>query len=397
MGLTAGTKLGPYEIQSLIGAGGMGEVYRARDTRLQRDVAIKVLPSSLANDQERLRRFEQEARAVAALNHPNLLTVFDVGTAPIAQEGADGSAASSGTTTAKESPYIVSELLEGATLREKLSAGALRERKALDYAVQIARGLAAAHERGIVHRDLKPENIFITNDGRAKILDFGLAKLSEPAPADANATMRASATQAGIVMGTIGYMSPEQVRGKPADARSDIFSFGVVVYEMLAGKKAFHGDTGADLMSAILTQDPAELRATNTEISPTLGSSGASLPGKGSAAEISIGGRCCVSIERIERVEVFERNACDDCCARAEKNSDVDDGGDWRGGVRGGNFGDVVHRSSDSAYRAAKIRAIEFSARIRIVGAIFAGWTRNYMRIEMGIGFRAGAVHGKNG
>ena len=270
MGLTAGTKLGPYEIQSLIGAGGMGEVYRARDTRLQRDVAIKVLPSSLANDQERLRRFEQEARAVAALNHPNLLTVFDVGTAPIAQEGADGSAASSGTTTAKESPYIVSELLEGATLREKLSAGALRERKALDYAVQIARGLAAAHERGIVHRDLKPENIFITNDGRAKILDFGLAKLSEPAPADANATMRASATQAGIVMGTIGYMSPEQVRGKPADARSDIFSFGVVVYEMLAGKKAFHGDTGADLMSAILTQDPAELRATNTEISPTL-------------------------------------------------------------------------------------------------------------------------------
>src|SRR5579862_6154328 len=175
MGIPAGTKLGPYEIQSLIGAGGMGEVYRARDTRLQRDVAIKVLPSSLAHDQERLRRFEQEARAVAALNHPNLLTVFDVGTAPIAE--ADGAGEQN---TAKESPYIVSELLEGATLREKLSSGALRERKALDYAVQIARGLAAAHERGIVHRDLKPENLFVTNDGRVKILDFGLAKLSEP-------------------------------------------------------------------------------------------------------------------------------------------------------------------------------------------------------------------------
>jgi Tol biopolymer transport system component len=270
MGLTPGTKLGPYEIQSLLGAGGMGEVYRARDTRLQRDVAIKVLPSSLAHDQERLRRFEQEARAVAALNHPNLLTVFDVGTAPIAQAAEDGGTASAGTTTSTESPYIVSELLEGATLREKLAAGALRERKALDYAVQIVLGLAAAHERGIVHRDLKPENIFVTNDGRVKILDFGLAKLSEPAQADANATVQASATQAGVVMGTIGYMSPEQVRGKPADARSDIFSFGAVLYEMLAGRKAFHGETAADLMSAILTHEPAELTATNSEISPTV-------------------------------------------------------------------------------------------------------------------------------
>jgi eukaryotic-like serine/threonine-protein kinase len=259
MALPSGTKLGPYEIQSLIGAGGMGEVYRARDTRLQRDVAIKILPSALSQDQDRLRRFEQEARAVAALNHPNLLTVFDVGTAPLGD-------------SATASPYIVSELLEGETLREKLVNGALRERKALDYAVQIARGLAAAHERGIVHRDLKPDNIYITNDGRVKILDFGLAKLSESAGAggaDADAT-RDMATQAGVVMGTIGYMSPEQVRGKPADARSDIFSFGAVLYEMLAGRRAFRGDSAADVMSSILKEDPPEITATNREISPAL-------------------------------------------------------------------------------------------------------------------------------
>ena len=265
MTLAQGTKLGPYEIQSLLGAGGMGEVYRARDTRLQRDVAIKVLPSSLAQDQDRLRRFEIEARAVAALNHPNLLTVFDVGTAPAA-EGVDESGA---TKVAAGSPYIVSELLEGTTLRERLTSGALRERKALDYAIQVARGLAAAHERGIVHRDLKPDNIFITNDGRAKILDFGLAKLSETPATDVEAT-RDLATQAGVVMGTIGYMSPEQVRGKPADARSDIFSFGAVLYEMLAGRRAFRGDSAADLMSAILKEDPPELAATNQEISPAL-------------------------------------------------------------------------------------------------------------------------------
>ena len=272
MSLAAGTKLGPYEIQSLLGAGGMGEVYRARDTRLQRDVAIKILPNSLASDRDRLRRFEQEARAVAALNHPNLLTVFDVGATPLTEEATGASATSGAAVAAAASPYIVSELLEGATLRERLSAGPLRERKALDYAVQIARGLAAAHERGIVHRDLKPENIFVTNDGRVKILDFGLAKLTEAAPADSDATLASlgSATQAGVVMGTIGYMSPEQVRGKPLDARSDIFSFGAVLYEMLAGRRAFQGDTAADLMSAILNHEPPELTSTNHEISPTL-------------------------------------------------------------------------------------------------------------------------------
>jgi serine/threonine protein kinase/Tol biopolymer transport system component len=235
----------------------MGEVYRARDTRLQRDVAIKILPNTLAHDQDRLRRFEQEARAVAALNHPNLLTVFDVGTAPLGDGGAEAS------------PFIVSELLEGATLRERLASGGLRERKALEYAIQIARGMAAAHERGIVHRDLKPENVFVTNDGRVKILDFGLAKLSEAAPAQTDAT-RDAGTQAGVVMGTVGYMSPEQVRGKPLDARSDIFSFGVVLYEMLSGKRAFQGETPADLMSAILNHEPTELTATSQEISPAV-------------------------------------------------------------------------------------------------------------------------------
>ena len=267
MPLTSGTKLGPYEIQSLLGAGGMGEVYRARDTRLQRDVAIKILPSSLATDLDRLRRFEQEARAVAALNHPNLLTVFDVGAAPAPlQQGTDAAAPAQ----LAASPYIVSELLEGATLRDRLSSGALRERRAIDYAIQIAHGLAAAHERGIVHRDLKPDNVFVTEDGRVKILDFGLAKLTETAPANSDDTMP-SGTQAGLVLGTIGYMSPEQVRGKPADARSDIFSFGVVLYEMLAGRRAFHGESSADVMSAILNHEPPELTATNREISPALG------------------------------------------------------------------------------------------------------------------------------
>jgi serine/threonine protein kinase/Tol biopolymer transport system component len=262
MALSSGTKLGPYEIQSLLGTGGMGEVYRARDTRLQRDVAIKVLPSSMAHDQDRLRRFEQEARAVAALNHPNLLTVFDVGTAEVTGNGGGASGAAA-------SPFLVSELLEGATLRERLALGALRERRTLDYAIQIARGLAAAHERGIVHRDIKPENLFVTNDGRIKILDFGLAKLAEVVHADADATLH-SVTQAGVVLGTIGYMSPEQVRGKPADSRSDIFSFGAVVYEMLAGRRAFQGETAADVMSAILHREPAEFTASNQESLPAL-------------------------------------------------------------------------------------------------------------------------------
>jgi len=252
MTLTANAKLGPYEIIDLLGAGGMGEVYRARDSRLKREVAIKVLPQALSVDADRLRRFEQEALATAALNHPNILAVFDIG-------------ASNG------SPYAVSELLEGETLRERLRTGPLSVRRALDYALQIAHGLAAAHEKGIIHRDLKPENLFITKDGRLKILDFGLAKLTQPEKGTHTTLPTATqGTEAGLVLGTAGYMSPEQVRGTAVDARSDIFSFGAILYEMLSGKRAFHGESPADTMSAILKEDPPDLSETNRNISPAL-------------------------------------------------------------------------------------------------------------------------------
>jgi serine/threonine protein kinase len=209
--LRSGTKLGEYEVKSLPGSGGIGEVYRARDSRLGRDVAIKVLPSFLSSDSERLRRFEQEARAAAALNHPNILAVHQMGP----YEGA---------------PYLVSELLEGETLREQMKRGRLSVRKAIDYGVQIARGLAAAHEKGIVHRDLKPENLFVTKDGGVKILDFGPAKLTRPqSSSEHSAPTLSEGTEAGVVMGTVGYMSPEQVRGQTADYRVDIFTFGAIL------------------------------------------------------------------------------------------------------------------------------------------------------------------------
>src|ERR1035441_2617898 len=252
MTLTSGTKLGPYEIQSALGAGGMGEVYRARDARLNRDVAVMMLPSAFAVDPEHGQRFAQESRAAAALNHPNILSIYDIGN----DRGA---------------PYVVSELLEGETLRDRLRHGALSSRKAIEYAQQIVRGLAAAHEKGIVHRDLKPENLFLTNDGHAKILDFGLAKFTtSEADISDNAPTIQVATEAGTVLGTAGYMSPEQVRGKAADPRSDIFAFGAILYEMLSGKRAFHGDSAADTMSAILKEDPPELAETNRNVSPAL-------------------------------------------------------------------------------------------------------------------------------
>src|SRR6516165_2812002 len=243
MSLATASKLGPYEIIALIGSGGMGEVYRARDHRLGRDVAVKVLPASFAADADRLRRFEQEARSVAALNHPNILAVHDIG-------------------QQDSTPYIVSELLEGEGLRAILARGPLSHRKAIDYSIQIAHGLAAAYSKDIAHRDLKPDNIFVTRDGRIKILDFGLAK-NVNRPADLNtglATMTSDipATGVGTVVGTAGYMSPEQVRGAAVDCRTDIFSFGTVLYEMLTGVRAFKRDTTAETMTAILHDDPPE-------------------------------------------------------------------------------------------------------------------------------------------
>jgi Tol biopolymer transport system component len=253
MALAPGTKLGPYEIVAPLGAGGMGEVYRARDPRLGREIAVKVLPASFSSDPERLRRFEQEARAASALNHPGILTVYDIGS----HEGA---------------PYLVTELLEGATLRERLYGGPMPTRKAVDCAVQIAQGLAAAHEKGIVHRDLKPENIFLCRDGRAKILDFGLAKLTSIESGEATVTSLSleDQTAAGVALGTAGYMSPEQVRGEKADARSDIFSFGAVLYETLSGQRAFAGPTAADRASSILKEEPPDLAACGRGIPPSL-------------------------------------------------------------------------------------------------------------------------------
>jgi eukaryotic-like serine/threonine-protein kinase len=241
MALASGTKIGPYEILAPLGAGGMGEVYRARDISLRRDVAIKLIPATFSRDSDRLRRFTQEAQSTAALNHPNILSIYQIGE----HEGG---------------PYIVSELLEGQSLRQVVRAGPLPVRRAINYCAQLARGLAAAHSKGIIHRDLKPENVFVTKDGRVKILDFGLAKLTEQTPVDpSNSPTLTGATGAGLVLGTAGYMSPEQVRGESVDPHSDIFSFGVVLYEMLTGQGAFLRKTGAETMAAILKEDPPSL------------------------------------------------------------------------------------------------------------------------------------------
>ena len=255
-----GASLNQYQIIASLGAGGMGEVFRARDTRLKRDVAVKVLPKDLIGEADRLRRFEQETKTLAALNHPNILTIHDAGI----YEGA---------------PYLVSELLEGRTLREEMNGGALPVRKAAAYALHIAQGLAGAHTQGIIHRDLKPENIFVTKDGRVKILDFGLAKLREnpksqirnlKSKVDAEARTLAELTEPGRIMGTPNYMSPEQVRGEPADQRSDIFAFGCVLYEVLSGTRAFRRDTPVQSMHAVLTEDPPDLRAARPDVPPAL-------------------------------------------------------------------------------------------------------------------------------
>jgi serine/threonine protein kinase len=254
MKLSPETTLTHYHILAPLGAGGMGEVYRARDTRLDREVAIKVLPAEFAQDADRLKRFEQEARATSALNHPNILTIYDIGN----HDGA---------------PFIVAELLEGEELRAQLNDGALPVRQALDYARQIAEGLAAAHEKGVVHRDLKPENLFVTRDGRVKILDFGLAKLKPQKLAgsvNTDAPTRMPQTDPGVVMGTVGYMSPEQVRGQEADHRSDIFSFGAILYEMLSGRRAFLAESLAETMTAIVKEELSGLSEINAQVPPAL-------------------------------------------------------------------------------------------------------------------------------
>ncbi len=257
MALNPGTTLGPYEIMSPLGAGGMGEVYRATDTRLERVIAIKILPQAVAADAERLLRFEQEAKSVAALNHPNILSVHDIG-------------------EARGIRYIVTELLDGQTLREILANGPLPLRRTVEYGIQIAQGLAAAHEKGVVHRDLKPENLFVNKDGRVKILDFGLAKQNPQAarrPGDGAPLQFPNGveTAAGLALGTAGYMSPEQVRGEVVDHRSDIFSFGAVLYEMLSGRRAFKHDTAAETMTAVLKEDPPDFSQTETPIAAGIG------------------------------------------------------------------------------------------------------------------------------
>jgi TolB-like protein/Flp pilus assembly protein TadD/tRNA A-37 threonylcarbamoyl transferase component Bud32 len=257
--LSAGTKFGPYEILAPLGAGGMGEVYRAKDARLDRTVALKVLPEKFFEDEERKSRFEREAKLLAALNHPNIAVIY-------AFEEISGSS------TSPRRHLLAMELLEGETLREKLGSP-LPSKKAVEYAVQVAHGLAAAHEKGIVHRDIKPENLFVTKDGRIKILDFGVAKLTEPALSSVSVTEAPTAapgTEAGVVMGTVGYMSPEQILGKPLDARSDLFSLGVVLYEMLSGKRPFKKDTAPETMAAILKEEPPQLSGTNQTVPPGL-------------------------------------------------------------------------------------------------------------------------------
>ena len=253
MPLSAGTRLGLYEILAPLGAGGMGEVYRARDKKLDRDVAIKVLPQSVAADPDTLARFEREAKAVAALSHPNILAIHDFG-------DQDGVA------------YAVMELLEGETLRARLDAGPIPQKQAVDLALQVAKGLSAAHEKGIVHRDLKPENLFVSRDGHLKILDFGLAKRVEAVDPgkETSAPTGSGHTEPGTVMGTMGYMSPEQVKGFPVDHRSDIFSFGAILYELLSGVKAFKRETNAETMAAIMRDEPPELSESGRNISPAL-------------------------------------------------------------------------------------------------------------------------------
>ena len=249
--IAAGQLLNQYKILSPLGAGGMGEVFLAEDTRLHRKVALKLLPAQFANDPDRIRRFEQEAHAVSALNHPNILTIYEV-------------------SESERHHFLVTEFIEGQTLRRQMNEGRLPVRAVLNVATQIVSALAAAHAAGIIHRDVKPENVMVRPDGVTKVLDFGLAKLNEPRVTTSDPAEKHASTESGVVMGTIGYMSPEQVRGQKADHRSDIFAVGVIIFEMLSGQRAFSGDSAVEVMNAILKEDPPELAETNARISPAL-------------------------------------------------------------------------------------------------------------------------------
>ncbi|MEO8191256.1 MAG: serine/threonine-protein kinase [Acidobacteriota bacterium] len=253
MTLSSGTTLGPYEILAPLGAGGMGEVYRARDGKLGRDIALKVLPEGVSLDKDRLARFEQEARSASALNHPNIVTIYEIG-------------------HAAQISYIAMELVDGKTLREISASDPLPVRRAIGIAVQVAEGLAKAHSAGIVHRDLKPENVMVSKDGYVKVLDFGLAKLTEPETGGVSAmpTLARPETHPGTILGTVGYMSPEQASGRPLDFRSDQFSFGSILYEILSGQKAFARKTGAETMSAIIREDPEPLGKLRPDTPPPL-------------------------------------------------------------------------------------------------------------------------------
>ncbi|MCM2269353.1 MAG: serine/threonine protein kinase, partial [Thermoanaerobaculia bacterium] len=255
MTLAPATRLGPYEIVAPLGAGGMGEVYRAKDARLGREVAIKVLPAEVASDPERLRRFEQEARAVSALNHPHIVTLHELG-------------------QSEHGPYLVLEKIEGRSLRELLRTGALPVKRVLTLGAQIAEGLAKAHSVGIVHRDLKPENVMASDDGFAKILDFGLAKLVFPEIDGASPhemTTLVDKTASGMILGTLGYLSPEQAAGRPADFRSDQFALGALLYELATGERPFHRETVPESLTAVIREEPEPLRAKNAALPPQLG------------------------------------------------------------------------------------------------------------------------------
>ncbi len=371
MALNPGTKLGPYDIESLLGAGGMGEVYRARDARLNRMVAIKVLPKSFSADADRLMRFSQEARAAAALNHPNILSIFDIGE----EQGA---------------PYIVSELLEGTTLREQVRNGPLPVRKAIDCGLQTARGLAAAHDKGIVHRDLKPENIFVTDDGRVKILDFGLAKLTRPEASSAGGdTLTAQVnTEPGQVLGTAGYMSPEQVRGRAADHRADIFAFGSILYEMLSGKRAFRGESPADTMSAILKEEPDELSETGRNIPVPLERIVRHCLEKNPAQRFQSAGDVAFNLEALSDSSVGTRTSAQ--AAVVTPDLDAGDVEARRGGLplmavaasgdRGGGSGLVVWPREREAI-AGRVSADHVSNRLDGQCAVYSGWKHCVLRL----------------